>query len=99
MSWNISSDNFYSCESHEPHTKCQESRAIFKFSLCNLIIVSNQILFRNNNKNTLYMYMSIQNKKVLLRGVFFHIGPYHRKNSLDHYLYYIAFHGTVFEKY
>ena len=33
-------------------------------------VKSNQIknLFRNNNKNTLYMYMSNQNKKVLLRG-------------------------------
>ena len=29
---------------------------------------SNQILFRNNNKNTIYMYMSNKNKKVVLRG-------------------------------
>ena len=30
--------------------------------------INQSILFRNNNKNTLYMYMSDQNKKVLLRG-------------------------------
>ena len=33
----------------------------------------NQVLFHNNNKNTLYMYMSNQNKKVLLRVVTWHI--------------------------
>ena len=29
---------------------------------------SNKILFGNNNKNTLYIYMSNKNKKVLLRA-------------------------------
>ena len=33
-----------------------------------IYIINQSILFRNNNKHTLYMYTSNQNKKVLLRG-------------------------------